>query len=211
MKYPKYNVYEEIYKRFFKRSVNELIDLAKIEKENKVLDICGGNGRLSKELLKYTNNVSYLDQEKDMIPEELSELGIKVYNMPIQNFVQNIPEQYDRVFCQQAINYWLLNIDMEKFSKILKEDGVFVFNTFSNKPTKEPMIKSYQIDGEKYLEISYLIENKVYHIQIRQGYEPHFTVFDWIDEETYHKLLSSYFEIENINDGKTTIYVCRRK
>lgn len=211
MKYPKYTVYEEIYKRFFKRSVNELINLAKVNNGDNVLDICGGNGRLSKALLKDTNNVSYLDQEKDMIPKDLSELGIKVYNMPIQEFVQNILEQYDKVFCQQAINYWLLNIDVEKFSKILKKDGVFIFNTFAEKPTQKPMIKSYEIKGESYLEISYLIENEVYHIQIKQGYEPHFTVFDWIDQETYYKLLSPYFEIENIKDGKTSIYICRRK
>ena len=70
MKYPKYNVYEEIYKRFFRRSVDELIKLADLEKEDSVLDICGGNGRLAKRLLDYTNSVSYVEQEKDMIPED---------------------------------------------------------------------------------------------------------------------------------------------
>lgn len=211
MKYPKYSVYEEIYKRFFKRSVNELIEMADVKVGDSVLDICGGNGRLAKKLLDYTNKVSYVDQEKDMIPEELEQLGIEVYNMSIQDFIEHLSVQYDKVFCQQAINYWLLHIDIEKFSRLIKKDGVFVFNTFSNMPIAKPMVKEYEIENESYIEISYLLDNKVYHIQIREGYEPHFTAFDWVSEETYYKLLTPYFEVQNINDSKTSIYVCRRK
>ena len=211
MKYPKYSVYEEIYKRLFKRSVNELIELADVKSGDSVLDICGGNGRLVKRLLECTDKVSYVDQEKDMIPEELEQLGIEVYNMSIQDFIEEVSMQYDKVFCQQAINYWLLHIDIEKFSRIIKKNGVFIFNTFSNIPTEKPMLREYEIDNESYVEISYLLDNKVYHIQIREKYEPHFTVFDWISEETYYKLLTPYFEVQKINDGKTSIYVCRRK
>lgn len=211
MKYPKYNIYEEIYKRYFNKGANKLTDLVKIEKNEKVLDICGGNGRLSRELLKHTSNVSYLDQEKDMTPEDLEQIGIKVYNMPIQEFIENTKEQYDKAFCQQAVNYWLLNIDIKKFSNIFKENGIFIFNTFANKPTNEPMIKEYEIEGKKYLEISYLVQNKVCHVQIREGYETHLTEFDWIDEATYFKLLSPYFEVNNIKEGKTAIYICRKK
>ena len=76
MKYPKYNVYENLYKRYFLKGVKYLIEEANIEMFDKVLDICGGNGRLSKELIKLSNDVTYLDKEKDMIPEELKKLGI---------------------------------------------------------------------------------------------------------------------------------------
>lgn len=146
-----------------------------------------------------------------MIPDELELLGIKVYNEPIQEFIKKTDEKYDKVFCQQAINYWLLHIDIENFSKLFNKNGIFVFNTFSNKPTEKPMIKSYQIDNKEYLEISYLIENKVYHIQIREGFEPHFTIFDWIPEKVYFKLLNPYFEIKKKDFGKTSIYICKRK
>lgn len=210
-KYPKYEIYEEIYKRYFKRDVHELIALGHIEEKDSVLDLCGGNGRLSKALLSYTKYVSYLDQEKEMIPDELSQMGIQVYNMPVQQFLEERKQQYDKVFCQQAINYWLLNTDIEKFSQLFKKDGLFIFNTFKNKPSTIPTIKEYELQDKHYLEISYLIENKVYHIQICEGYEPHFTIFDFIDEDTYQKLLSPYFELEKIEDQKTLIYQCRRK
>lgn len=113
-----------------------------------------------------------------MIPLDLEQLGIKVYNDSIENFANNSTEKYTKVFCEQGINYWLLNIDIKKFSSLFEKDGLFIFNTFSNKPSSKPMIKKYILGDKSYLEISYLVENKVQHIQICEGYEPHSTVFD---------------------------------
>ena len=211
MKYPKYTDYEKMYKRYFDKGVNYLIEKANLEKEDKDLDICGGNGRLTKELIKRCDNVSYLDQEPDMTPDDLQALGIKVYNEDIENFVNHSAEKYNKVFCEQAINYWLLNIDIERFSSIFEANGLFIFNTFSNKPTSEPMIKQYEIDGIHYLEISYLVNNKVEHIQIREGYAPHFTEFDWISKEQYEELLSPYFDLELTDNGKSALYLCKRR
>ena len=146
-----------------------------------------------------------------MIPEELKELGVIVYNQCIQDFVNETNNKYNKVFCEQAINYWLLKIDINKFSNIIEKDGLFVFNTFSKKPTEKPMIKEYEIDGKSYIEISYLVGKKVLHIQIREGYEPHFTVFDWISKKEYKDILSPYFDLKVIDDGKSALYVCRRK
>ena len=47
MKYPKYTTYEKIYKRFFNKGVDYLIEKVNLQREDKVLDICGGNGRLN--------------------------------------------------------------------------------------------------------------------------------------------------------------------
>lgn len=211
MKYPKYTDYENMYKRYFEKGVSYLIEKADLNFSDKALDICGGNGRLTKELKKKCNNVSYLDKEADMIPSELKELGINVYNEDVESFVNHSKEKYTKVFCEQAVNYWLLNINIEKFSNIFEKDGLFIFNTFSNKPSVKPMIKEYEIENINYLEISYLVNNKVEHIQIREGYEPHFTKFDWISKEQYIQLLSPYFDLELIDDGKSAIYICKRK
>lgn len=211
MKYPKYNIYEKIYKRYFLKGVNYLIKEANITSNDKILDICGGNGRLTKELIKISNNVSYLDKEKDMIPKELQKQGIKVYNDSIENFVNKKTEKYTKVFCEQAINYWLLNIDINKFSNLFEKDGLFIFNTFTNKPSDKPMIKEYILDDVSYLEISYLIGNKVNHIQVCEGYEPHFTIFDWVSKEQYLNLLSPYFDIKIKETEKSALYICKRK
>lgn len=211
MKYPKYYIYENLYKRYFLKGVDYFIKEANLNSNDKILDICGGNGRLTKELIKYSNNVSYLDKEKDMIPMDLENLGITIYNDSIENFINNINEKYTKVFCEQAINYWLLNIDIKKFSDLFKKDGLFIFNTFSNKPSNKPMVKEYLLDDINYLEISYLIDNKVYHIQVCEGYEPHFTTFDWISKEQYLELLSPYFDVKIKDDGKSSLYICKRR
>ena len=211
MKYPKYTDYEQMYKRYFDKGISYLINQADLKKEDKVLDICGGNGRLTKELLKRCDDVSYLDRELDMIPSELVKLGVKVYNEDILSFVKRTKEKYNKVFCEQAINYWLLNINVEEFSKIFYQNGLFIFNTFSNMPSSKPMIKEYTIEGINYLEISYLVNNKVQHVQIREGYPPHFTEFDWISKDDYHDLLSPYFDIELFDDGRSSLYKCKRK
>ncbi len=211
MKYPKYYIYEKLYRRYFLKGVDYFIKEANLTSHDKVLDICGGNGRLTKELIKFSDNVSYLDKEKDMIPLDLEQLGIKVYNDSVENFIDTTHEKYTKVFCEQAINYWLLNIDIKKFSSLFEKGGLFIFNTFSNKPSNKPMIKEYTLDDKSYLEISYLMDNKVQHIQVCEGYEPHFTIFDCISKAQYEKLLSPYFDIEIKDDGKSSLYICKRR
>lgn len=211
MKYPKYTDYEKIYKRYLEKGVQYLIERADLKASDKVLDICGGNGRLTKEILKKCRNVSYLDKEADMIPSELKELGVTVYQEEIENFVKHTKEKYDKVFCEQAINYWLFNIDMESFSHIFEKKGLFLFNTFAHQPDVKPSIKEYVIEGVQYLEISYLVNHKVEHIQIREGFQPHFTEFDWISKEQYMELLSPYFKVEVIENGRSLLYQCERK
>ena len=211
MKYPHYSIYENLYKRFFDKGVNYLIDEADVQTDDRVLDICGGNGRLTKELRKRCQNVSYLDQEKDMIPEDLDGWGIKIYNSSIEKFVESADIRYTKVFCEQAINYWLLSVDLEKFSNIFEKGGLFVFNTFSCKPPAKPMIKEYEIDNKSYIEISYLVNGEVYHIQVCEGYAPHFTTFDWISKEKYLQMLSPFFEVQVKDNGKSSLYICKRK
>lgn len=211
MKYPKYTDYEKMYKRYFEKGVRYFIDKADLKEDDKVLDICGGNGRLTKELRKKCNDISYLDKEADMIPDELKKLGIKVFHEDIESFIHHTEKKYHKVFCEQAINYWLLNTDIKQFSTIFEPNGLFIFNTFSMKPTTKPMIRQYEIDGINYLEVSYLVNHKVEHIQIREDYPPHFTEFDWIPKEQYIELLSPYFDIELIDNGKSSLYICKRK
>lgn len=211
MKYPKYTDYEKMYKKYFAKGVNYLIEKADLVSSDKALDICGGNGRLTRELIKQCKDVSYVDEEAAMIPEKLKELGIHIFNENIESFVTHTKEKYTKVFCEQAINYWLLHIDMKKFSQIFREGGLFIFNTFSNKPSTIPMIKEYVIEDIHYLEISYLVNGKVEHVQIREGFQPHFTEFDWISKEQFIKILSPYFTLEIIDDGRSSLYVCGRK
>ncbi len=210
MKYPRYDVYEKMYKRYFNKGVDYLVKEAELQPTDKVLDLCGGNGRLTKSLKSLVDDVTYVDQEQDMIPDELQELGIKVINKSVQDFIDNNDCKYDKVFCEQAVNYWLLATDIKKFSEIFNKNGLFIFNTFANKPANKPMIKEYVIEDINYLEISYLVDKKVHHVQIREGFEPHFTTFDWISEDEFRNILLPYFDVKVIKQNKSVLYVARR-
>ena len=211
MKYPSYKEYESVYKRYFFKGTEYIINKTNINKTDKILDICGGNGRLTKELIKYSNFVNYLDKEKDMIPNDLKSLGINIYNDDIIEFVKYNTIKFDKVFCMQAVNYYLDDIDMKLFSNIFNKDGVFIFNTFTNKPSKTPLVKQYKIENESFVEVSYLVNNEVYHVQIKENHLPHFTKFKYISRERYIELLSPYFDIEIHEDERSSIYVCIRK
>jgi ubiquinone/menaquinone biosynthesis C-methylase UbiE len=211
MEYPKYQIYQKMYKRFFHRDMNYFVKLVKIKNNDEVLDLCGGNGRLTKKLLKKSNNVYYLDGEKNMIPKFVYQKCKKVYNKTVENFVKDNDKKFNYIFCIQAINYWLNNIDVKDLANKVVKGGKFIFNTFNTKPSLIPTIKQYVINNKNYLEVSYLVKNKVEHIQIMEGQPPHFTEFDFIDKSKYVSKLSKYFNIEIISDNKTDIYICERK
>lgn len=211
MRYPHYKEYESVYKRYFLKGVEYIINKVQINKNDRVLDVCGGNGRLTKELVKYSDYVSYLDRESDMIPESLKDLGVTIYNEDINEFIKHNNVKFDKVFCMQAVNYYLLNIDMKLFANLFNRGGVFIFNTFNNKPSNIPSVKEYVIGDESYVEVSYLVNDEVYHVQIKENHLPHFTKFKYISRENYIEILSEYFDFEVYEEGKSSVYVCIRK
>lgn len=215
MKYPRYDVYEVMYKKYFKRSPEELIECAKLKEGAHVADLCAGNGRLTFLLKEKGMNVLYVDREKDMIPiDELNKKDIPYINADVEyfvNYVSNGDIGFDAIFCQQAVTYWFNGTDISLLANRLKKGGKLVFNTFNKKPSTAPMKKEYNIDGLDYIEISYLVGNKIYHVQCCTGYEPHFTVFDWVSREEFNDKLSPYFEIAEIIKNNTSIYVCTKK
>ena len=88
---------------------------------------------------------------------------------------------------------------------------MFVFNTFGNKPSETPTVREYYHDGRAYKELSYLIGEKVYHVQSATGIPPHFTVFDWISREEYTDKLSPFFSLEEVVEGPSSMWYCWRK
>ena len=93
-------------------------------------------------------------------------------------------------------------------AKVLAPSGVFVFNTFNRKPDRKPMVKEYELDGKKFVEVSWLVGNLVYHLQIREGMKFHATAFTWLSETRLVRLLRPHFKVRVIKDGPTSLYRC---
>lgn len=213
-KYPTFEEYENLYKRFFKRSTEEFISWSGIDIEGKsFLDLCGGGGRLSFYAHSKNCSVTYVDQEKDMIPYSLfQEKGIKnIHNMPVEDFLLRNMETYDVTVCQQAINYWLPDLYKNGNMKCLsRASNVFIFNTFNQSPGTEPVVKEYFVDDVGYVETSFMIDNIIYHVQSKEGHASHYTKFYWITSEEYKDILSEGFKnIEEKTQGSSSLWICK--
>ena len=215
-RYPDAETYRDLYKRFYEgRSTQDLLELAYPVRDMAVLDLCGGDGRLALKALQYgARSAVLVDEEKAMT--EGSNPSIKVITSSVEEFLRtwqfgDRDVYFDRVFCQQAVNYWLDEDYASIISKLLTRDGIFVFNTFHNKPSEKPITKEYEIDGLKFMEVSWLVGNVVRHVQIGEGMNSHTTKFMWLSPEYLMGMLSRYFDVEVKRDGNSSLYRCVKK
>ena len=125
---------------------------------------------------------------------------------------------FDLAFCQQAANIWLTPDTVNGLADIMKVGGTFVFTTFNSKPSKKPRVSEYREHGRDYAEVVWLSERSdvdwrdkdewVDHIQICEGYPPHYTAFRWIAADEYDTMLSKRFNVFRIRENKTDFYRC---
>jgi len=223
MKYPDIKTYEMLYRRFLQNDrSNEMLDIAGDISGKVFLDICCGGGRLTEIALdKRTKKNIMIDSEAKMIRGELkSNAWTQIMIMDVKDALDDMRRTnniVDVAVCQQAINYWLTDANAWRLSLLMPHGGVFVFNTFNNKPSEIPKVREYtclnpfEMDERHYTEISWAVKYKIHHVQICQGLEPHFTTFDWMSEEYIRHSLEKYFNVELITDNKTSIYKCVKK
>jgi len=204
------NKYRLLYSRYFERKPEELLALVGPLTGKKVLDICGGNGRASIAALAMgASECTLIDSCLEMIPDDLDP-RIRVENVEVCHAFRYMLD-YDVAVCQQAINYWFDEDTIRLLYEAMVPGGVFVFNTFNQRPSTKPMVKEYEYKDLNYVEISWRMGEVVQHVQICQGMEPHTTSFQWIPSITFKMTMKPWFEVTEIKIGKTTIYKCVRR
>lgn len=213
MPYPNSKTYAKVYARYLQGGrTAQMLALAGELKGKKVADLCAGGGRLTRMALEAGAEVTMIDESIDMMSDAPREASQHV--SPIAKWLRNfgLVQRYDALFCQQGINYWLDESVAKALRHVVVPDGVFVFNTFNTKPSPEPTLKHYELDGVKFVEASWLSAgDNVEHVQMRAGEPPHTTRFRWIAPEMFRAWLSPWFELEEIIEGPSTVWVCKRK
>lgn len=211
--YPDGKLYEILYLRYLKRPPRQLLELAGLRPGERVLDLCGGTGRLSRAALEMgASQVVLVDRSEKMT--RLVPRGITVHHTSVEEALKTYIKEgilFDVVACQQGVNYWLNEQTARQVASVLDPGGRFVFNTFWRKPGHEPRIREYRLDGRHYVEISYLAGEQVYHVQVCEGLPPHVTHFRWIPREQFEQWLRCDFNILRHTDGTTDIYVAIKK
>lgn len=216
-RYPNAETYRNLYQRFYQgRSTQDLLELGYPIRDKSILDLCGGGGRLSLKALQYgAKRVVLVDSEEAMV--RTVSPAIEVVVSGVEKFLNLTSWRsaereiyYDRIFCQQAVNYWLDRSCAQIIHQLLSRDGMFIFNTFHNKPSEKPTVKEYEIEGKKFIEVSWLVNNIVHHVQIREGMPSHTTSFNWLSPEYLIEMLSEFFYVEVKKDRNTSLYRCKK-
>lgn len=216
-KYPDHQTYRELYARYYSgRDVAELLQRLEPLWGMRVLDICGGDGRLALAALeKCARDCELVDAAAPMVPNEVRKHPLITVHIDIVHvalfYMYSRGVSFDRVVCRQAVNYWLDEATAGFVANVLRPGGIFVFNTFNQKPPEKPRVLQYPLDGHEFVEVSWVVGDTVHHVQVRDGMEPHCTAFRWISPEQFRKLLEPYFEIHEEQREKTSLYRCVKK
>lgn len=211
MDYPHHSTYARLYARYLApERTEQLLDLAGPLAGAKVLDLCGGGGRLARAAARRGARVMLLDQSAPMAGES----GVQWHQASVEEALVSAAgpfrEVFDVVFCQQAINYWLTEMTARQLAMHMAPGSRFIFNTFNKKPTTVPVVKAYAHDGLRYVESSHLVGDTVHHVQICEGMAPHMTAFAWISPGQLRAWLGPYFALTEHLDGATSVWVCVR-
>jgi len=215
--YPDYRTYQALYLRYYSgRDVAELLRLLEPLRDTCVLDLCGGDGRLALEALTLgVRETVLVDAEQTMIPPALLQHPkVRVYVKSVHDTLSAMKsrgELFDRIACRQAVNYWLNEQTAELAANVLRHRGIFAFNTFNRKPSEKPRVLQYEIGGHAFVEVSWLIESTVHHLQVRDGMVPHYTSFEWLSPERLHKILGPHFGVVEEKHEKSSLYRCEKK
>lgn len=204
-----YARYKKLYRRFLQRSPDELLNLAGTPR-GRVLDLCTGGGRLAKAALaRGFEDIVVVDQDAEMM--ENIDSRITRINLSVMTALDSLASvMFDLVFCQQAINYWFHPGTIEDLHRVMCPEGVFVFNTFNTCP-KSLSTHSYSMEGNRYIEVSWMVGDRVHHVQIMDGERADQQDFQWISPAMFNKMLDPYFDVEPFVKGRTTIYRCTRR
>lgn len=215
MSYPGHADYKALYLRYHSgRDIRELLDLLEPIQGASVLDLCCGEGQLSVAAHNArARKVTAVDKEERMFTTVLN-AAADVYPFDIDLALRIFTDKgfrFDRVVCRQAINYWLNVQTAGMLAGLIPQGGIFAFNTFNQKPPEKPRVREYELGGNDFVEVSWLVGDTVHHVQVRNGMAPHTTCFQWLPGHRIRELLEPYFILHEQRVGPTSLYKCEKK
>lgn len=214
--------YETLYARWLEKP-GALLDWAEYRPEQKLLDLCGGTGAVSKAALALGAERVWLldlnprvDDSRILVCRDRAErLRGGVYNpldeddsgwVPVGRWGadQRGEKPWDMVVCRQSLGYLDLPRVARALHSVLSPGGRFVFNTFVR---PKFAAKVYRRDGRFFFEASGFLGRTVLHLQAMDG-DFDITKFHWWTQDDVRDAFvrSGLFRVRNFKDSPTTFW-----
>lgn len=200
--------YDQLYARWLV-DAEKLLDLAEVQRGDRVLDLCGGSGIVAKAAVERGADVVLLDLAPRCEsgphlrtvtgPAEAADLLLAVFLRDTAPF--------DVVVCRQAIGYLDMNHMPGVVAGLLEPGGRFVFNNFARPRWR---VQFYRHEGARFFEASACVGQRVAHVQARWPVGIDVTAFRWHKHENLVPKLMPYFHVARIDRGRSLYYYCTR-
>lgn len=223
--------YSELYARWLVEP-GKLLDIAKLQPGERVIDLCGGTGVVAKMAIARGARTAFVvdlnprlhrgvnsDDIRSVPPfhgraEDVDKLLVQHIEMlhdlnPHHELCRcrRYSPDFDLVVCRQAIGYLDIKKTALAVSNVLRDGGRFVFNTFVRPKWS---FKSYKFGGRRFFEASARLDRDVFHVQASLGIGVDVTHFRWHTERELDVAFLPHFDIEKHRTDKTLYYVCTK-
>lgn len=194
----------------------DLPALAAWNRDEPLLDLCGGTGIVSKALLvpqPFDSSPHPRVTLLDLNPRagewaEAQEKAGRFRQVPGKANDADLyfaPESFGVVVCRQAMGYLNLNKVMPAVATLLKPGGRFVFNTFMDPGQKPLGFKKYRMNDRQFVEAHLAVFDRVIHLQAKMP--PHsgidVTLFKYHSEKAIRKAAAPWFKVECSQKGRS--------
>ena len=207
--------YDGIYAPWL-RKPGDLLRLAEYEPGQRLLDLCGGTGIISRAAsLRYSyhppTDVTLLDLNPRCKARSVRQVKGKAEDVATHFGVS----EFDIVICRQAMGYVEPSFVIPGVARVLKPGGRFVFSTFVHPRWGNVKAYSYKhyTYGEKrnhYVEAHLFAFNRILHLQWRLGVGADVTLFRYHPREKLEELLRPWFDFEVHEVGRALRWVCTK-